>query len=75
METTTININVPEDVARAYEHASAPDRRRAERALAFALRSRAQAAAELEQLLERMSKTAAARGLTEEKLQKLLKDD
>lgn len=75
METTKITIEVPEAIARAYEKASASDRQRAERALAVALQTREHAAAELEQILNRMSETAARRGLTDAKLQTLLDDE
>ena len=70
-----IMIEVPEEVAQAYKKASSSDRKRAQRALAYSLMSRKDAAAELRDILDRMGRTAKERGLTEDKLDELLNDD
>jgi len=74
MQKTKLTIEVPEDIARAYEEASPSERQRAEQAMAFSLLSRKEAAEELREILNRMGKTAQERGLTEEKLEELLND-
>lgn len=74
MSKETITIEVPEDVARAYEEASPSDRQRVKRAVVSSLASRKKAAEELKDILDRMGKTAQKRGLTEEKLEELLDD-
>ena len=71
---TTLTIEVPEDVARAYEEASPSERQRAEQAMALSLLSRKEAAKKLREILDRMGKTAQERGLTQEKLEELLDD-
>lgn len=72
MEKKKITIEVPEQVAQAYERASASDRERVQRVLSYALKSREEAAAEIKQLLDRIGTKAEERGLTEEKLNELL---
>lgn len=74
MPKATITIEVPEDIARAYEEASPSDRQRVKRAVVNSLASRKEAAKELKDILDRMGETAQERGLTEEKLWELLDD-
>ena len=74
MPKTKLTIEVPKDVAQAYEEASSSERQRAERAMAFSLLSRKEAGRELKDILDRMGKTAQERGLTEKKLEELLDD-
>jgi TFIIF-interacting CTD phosphatase-like protein len=69
-----ITIEVPEEVAQAYEKASASDRKRAQRALAYSLMSREEVADELKEIFDRTGKTAKERGLTKDKLNQLLSE-
>ncbi len=75
MEKETITLEVPAETAAAYKRASEPARRRAERALTFALQTADQAAAELEVILDRIGRKAQERGLTEERLNELLDEE
>jgi TFIIF-interacting CTD phosphatase-like protein len=70
-----IAIEVPEQVAQAYEKASASDRKRAQRALAYSLMSREKVADELKEILDPTGKTAKERGLTKDKLNQLLSEN
>lgn len=74
MPTATLTIEVPEDVARAYEEASPSERQRVKQAVVSSLASRTEAANQLKDILDRMGETAQERGLTEEKLEELLDD-
>lgn len=72
MEKSKITIEVPRQVALAYERASASDRERVQRVLSYALTPREEAAADMKQLLDQIGTKAEERGLTEEELNKLL---
>lgn len=74
MAKKKITIEVPEEIAEAYEKASRSDRQRAERALSYSLVPKVKAAEELKKILDRTGRTAKERGLTQEKLQELLDD-
>lgn len=75
MPKKKITIEVPEEVAQAYEKASAGKRKRAERAMAVALTSQEELAATFRKITRRASEYAATQGLTEEKLDELLRED
>lgn len=75
MEDRKIAIDVPEATAAAYEKASPERRRRAERAMTFALLSGSEAAAAFDEITARMSDYARKQGLTPEKLDEMLRED
>ena len=67
-------IEVPTSVAKAYRDAPAEKRKRAERAMATALKPREEAAGAFRNITERVSEYAAEQGLTSEKINELLRD-
>lgn len=75
MSQETITIEVPKEVAQAYEEASPSDRQRVKRAVTVSLMSRGDAANRFREITKRASKYAAKRGLTPEKLDELLQED
>lgn len=70
-----ITIEVPEQVAEAYERASGPERRRVERVVAYTLMSDEDSTREFERILEEAAREAEEHGLTEEKLNAVLDED
>lgn len=68
-------ISVPAETAEAYERASEAGRRRAERAMTFALLPRKEAAAAFDEITTRMSDYARRKGLTKDKLEALLEEE
>lgn len=75
MQKEKTSIEVPEAIAQAYRNASPEKRQRAERAMAAALMSRKEVAAEFRKITERASEYAARQGLTSEKLDELVHED
>lgn len=75
MKKEKLTIEVPEQTAQAYRDASPERRRRAEEAMQVALMSREEVAAAFDRLTSRTSQYAQERGLTEEKLADLLRED
>jgi hypothetical protein len=75
MQKEKTPIEVPEDLAQAYRNASPERRERAERAMAAALMSREEVAAQFRKITKRTSEYAAEQGLTSEKLDELLRED
>lgn len=75
METEKITIEVDAQAARAYRAASAEDRRKMDALLSLQLGEMAQPDASLEEVMREMSREAAARGLTPEILQDILRED
>ena len=66
-------IEVSASVAKAYRDASAEKRKRAERAVAIALKPREEAVGAFRNITERASEYAAEQGLTSEKIDELLR--
>ena len=75
METQEITIRVDPESARAYEAARPEERRKIDLLLSLRLRQVTGRAAPLEQVMRDISEKAQARGLTEEKLDELLRDE
>lgn len=75
METREITIRVDPELARAYESATPEERRKIDLLLSLRLRQVTGPAAPLEQVMREISEKAQARGLTEEILDDLLRDD
>lgn len=75
MQKEKTSIEVSEDLAQAYRNASPEKRRRAERAMAAALMSREEVAAEFRRITKRTGEYAAKQGLTPEKLDELLREE
>lgn len=76
MQTETILVSVPADIARLY-HAATPEQREKAsrqivRTLQYALMSREEAVEEFERISREMGAYASEQGLTEEKLNELL---
>ncbi len=74
METQEITIRVDAETARAYEAASPEERRKLDLLLSLHLRQLTEPPVPLKQLMREISEKAQARGLTEEKLNALLRD-
>lgn len=74
METKTISLRVSADAARAYESASAEEKRKLEALVSSRLREaiRRREGKSLEDLMSEMSRNAQERGLTPEKLDDIL---
>lgn len=75
MEKRTITLDVSPEAAEEFAQASPEDRQRAERAVSYALMSRSKAADALERILDALAEDAKASGLTEAKLDELLRDE
>ena len=75
METQTITIRVDPEAARAYEAATPEARRKIDLLLSLRLRQVTAAAEPLPQVMREISEKAQARGLTEEKLDELLREE
>ena len=72
MPKDTKPIEVPASVAEAYQGASAKMRKRAEQAMAAALKSRGEVVGAFRTITERASEYAREQGLTSGKLEELL---
>ncbi len=75
METKTIRVRVSAAAARAYERASENERRKLGALLDVRLTSPARPTRTLEQIMDEISEQAQARGLTEDELERLLRED
>ena len=75
MQTEEIRLDVPADVARRFREATPKQRERVKDAVARIVARREEQIRELERTMDGMARTAQARGLTEEKLEALLRDD
>ncbi len=75
METREITIRVDSEAAQAYEAATPDERRKIDLLLSLRLKQVAGSAAPLKQVMREISEKAAARGLTEDKLDELLRED
>jgi hypothetical protein len=72
METRPITIRVDADAARAYEAATAEERRKLDALLSLKLTEAAREARPLEEVMSEISRRARERGLTPEILDRLL---
>lgn len=75
METQEITIRVDPESARAYEAATPEERRKIDLLLSLRLKQVTGPAAPLKQVMREISEKAQARGLTEEKLDELLREE
>jgi hypothetical protein len=76
MTTATISIEVDSDAARAFAQASVEERRKLELLLALRLRELTTGPVRpLRQIMDEIGANAAARGMTPEILDSLLKDE
>ena len=74
MTNATITIPVDDDVARAFEAATPQNRRKMELLVNLHLRDLTHNRARLTQVMDGMGRTAKERGLTQQRLDDLLKD-
>ena len=70
----TINIQVTPEAAKAFRNASPAERKKLELLLSLRLLEVARTRKPLEEVMREISRSAQARGLTPEILEKLLKD-
>ena len=75
METEQITIRVDAEAAKAFQSASAGNRRKLEALLSIRLSEATKPGASLQQIMEEMSRKAQERGLTPEILQSILNED
>ena len=75
METQEITIRVDPESARAYEAALPEERRKIDLLLSLRLKQVTGRTAPLKQVMREISEKAQVRGLTEEKLDELLRDE
>jgi len=75
METQEITIRVDSEAARAYETATPEQRRKIDLLLSLRLKQVTGPVAPLKEVMHEISEKAQARGLTEEKLDELLRDE
>jgi len=75
METQEITIRVDPEAARVYETATPEQRRKIDLLLSLRLKQVTGPVAPLKQIMHEISEKAQARGLTEEKLNKLLGEE
>ncbi|MEM1043994.1 MAG: hypothetical protein AAGI91_15375 [Bacteroidota bacterium] len=75
MQTEEIILTVPSDVARRFRDATPEQRERAKEAVAQAVMSRDEQVRELERRMNQMAATARERGLTDARLEELLRGD
>ena len=75
METREITIRVDPESARAYEAATPEERRKIDVLLSLRLKQVTGPAEPLQRVMREISEKAQARGLTEEILDELLRDD
>ncbi len=74
MSRETIEIQVEPEAARAYASASAERRRKLDLLLSLRLREATRPGADLEAIMDEISKRAQERGLTQGTLDELLRD-
>jgi len=72
---TSIRIRVDPETARAYREAPEPERRKLDLLLSLRLREATQRPERLEDVMREVSRNARARGLTDEELERLLRDE
>jgi hypothetical protein len=75
METREITIRVDAEAAKAYAAASAEEREKIDLLLSLRLSQVTGPAVPLEQIMREISEAARARGLTEEKLNEMLREE
>jgi len=75
MPAESIRIRVDPETARAYREASKEDRRKLDLLLSLRLREVTQRPESLEDVVQEVSRNAQARGLTEQELERLLRDE
>ncbi|MEM1126104.1 MAG: hypothetical protein AAGI71_05580 [Bacteroidota bacterium] len=75
MATREISIRVSDRAAQVYEQASQEERRLLDALLSMRLTEAARSSRPLEAIMTDIGREAAARGLTEEKLRQLLRDE
>ena len=75
MSKETIEIQVEPDAARAYAEASDDQRRKLDLLLSIRIQEATRTQADLETIMKDIAQRARERGLTEQKLVELLKDD
>ena len=75
MEMQEITIRVDPELARAYEAATPDERRKIDLLFSLRLKQVTGPADSLERVMREISEKAQARGLTEEELDELLRDD
>lgn len=75
METQEITIRVDPEAARVYQTATPEQRRKIDLLLSLRLKQVMGPVASLKQIMDEISEKAQARGLTEEKLDELLREE
>jgi hypothetical protein len=75
METREITIRVDADAAKAYAAVSAEEREKIDLLLSLRLSQVTGPSAPLEQVMREISESARARGLTEDKLNEMLREE
>lgn len=75
MNTEQITITVDAEAAKTYRTASPDERRRLDVLLSLRLHDLNEPSESLDEIMDRIASKAAARGLTPEILEQLLKDD
>jgi hypothetical protein len=75
METEQITIRVDAEAAKAFQSASADNRRKLEALLSIRLSEATKPGASLQQIIGEMSRKAQERGLSPEILQSILNED
>jgi hypothetical protein len=75
MPATSIRIRVDPETARTYRAASDEERRKLDLLLSLRLREVTQRTESLEDVVREVNRNAMTRGLTEEELERLLRDE
>ncbi len=75
MPATSIRIRVDPETARAYREASEQERSKLDLLLGLRIREATRRPEKLEDVMREISRNAQARGLTEEELERLLRDE
>ena len=75
METREITIRVDAEAAKAYAAASAEEREKIDLLLSLRLSQVTNPSAPLEQVMREISESARARGLTEDRLNEMLREE
>jgi len=75
MDTREITIRVDADAAKAYAAASAEEREKIDLLLSLRLSQVTDPSAQLEQIMREISESARARGLTEDRLNEMLREE
>ena len=75
METREITIRVDADAAKAYTAASAEEREKIDLLLSLRLSQVTGLSAPLEQVMREISRSAQARGLTEDRLNEMVREE